>query len=45
MSQSLQAKHDIQSNLNGEKNAPFNAEVKDDFWGKQMWWDTRKDVH
>jgi len=36
---------DTERNLNGEKNAPFNAEVKDDFWGKQMWWDTRKDVH
>ncbi|MDD2952190.1 MAG: SusD/RagB family nutrient-binding outer membrane lipoprotein [Parabacteroides sp.] len=31
--------------LNGTNNAPFNAEVVDDFWGKQMWWDTRTGVH
>lgn len=36
---------DTERNLNGTNNAPFNSEVKDDFWGKQMWWDTRKDVY
>jgi len=30
--------------LNTEKNKPFNKEVVDNFWGKQMWWDTRKGV-
>lgn len=32
-------------NLNGANNAPFEAEVVDDFWGKQMWWDTRTGVY
>ncbi len=31
--------------LNKTNNAPFNAEVVDNFWGKQMWWDTRTGVH
>jgi hypothetical protein len=31
--------------LNGENNAPFNAEIVDDFWGKPLWWDTRTGVH
>lgn len=30
--------------LNGGNSNPFNAEVNDDFWGKQMWWDTRSGV-
>lgn len=30
--------------LNGANVAPFIAEVVDDFWGKQMWWDTRTGV-
>lgn len=32
-------------NLNGVNNAPFNAEVVDNLWGKPMWWDTREGVH
>ncbi|WP_280747173.1 SusD/RagB family nutrient-binding outer membrane lipoprotein [Parabacteroides sp. PF5-9] len=36
---------DTERNLNGANNAPFNAEVVDDFWGKQMWWDTRTGVY
>ncbi|MDR1779317.1 MAG: SusD/RagB family nutrient-binding outer membrane lipoprotein [Tannerella sp.] len=36
---------DRERNLNKSNNAPFNADVVDDFWGKQMWWDTRKDVY
>ncbi|MDR2146056.1 MAG: SusD/RagB family nutrient-binding outer membrane lipoprotein [Tannerella sp.] len=36
---------DRERTLNTDNNAPFNAEVVDDFWGKQMWWDTRTDVH
>ncbi len=31
--------------LNKTNNAAYNAEVVDDFWGKQMWWDTRKSVY
>ncbi|GHV48237.1 hypothetical protein FACS1894181_03450 [Bacteroidia bacterium] len=31
--------------LNTANNAPFTADIVDDFWGKQLWWDTRKDVH
>lgn len=31
-------------NLNTANNSPYNAEVIDDFWGKQMWWDTRTGV-
>lgn len=34
-----------ETTLNGTSNAPFSAEVKDDFWGKQMWWDTRTGVN
>jgi len=30
--------------LNGENNAPYNAEIVDDFWGKPMWWDTRTGI-
>lgn len=30
--------------LNGGNSKAFIDEVKDDFWGKQMWWDTRTDV-
>ncbi|MEX6690144.1 SusD/RagB family nutrient-binding outer membrane lipoprotein [Danxiaibacter flavus] len=33
-----------ESTLNGGNNATFGADVKDNFWGKQMWWDTRKGV-
>jgi len=36
---------DTERNLNGQNNKPFNAEVVDDFWGKQMWWDTRTGVY
>ena len=31
--------------LNGANSKPFNDQVVDDFWGKQMWWDTRTGVH
>ncbi|MCC8096838.1 MAG: SusD/RagB family nutrient-binding outer membrane lipoprotein [Tannerellaceae bacterium] len=34
-----------EKNLNGANNAPYDAEVVDDFWGKQMWWDTRVGVY
>lgn len=30
--------------LNGENVKTFAADVKDDFWGKKMWWDTRAGV-
>ena len=30
--------------LNGGNSSAFAAEVTDDFWGKQMWWDTRTGV-
>lgn len=30
--------------LNGGNSSSFAAEVTDDFWGKQMWWDTRTGV-
>ncbi len=33
-----------ESTLNGANLAPFSAEVKDDFWGKKMWFDTRAGV-
>jgi hypothetical protein len=36
---------DKEFNLNKTNNEPFKADVIDDFWGKQLWWDTRKDVH
>ena len=36
---------DTEHNLNGSNCAPFAADVKDDFWGKQMWWDQRADVY
>ena len=36
---------DTERNLNSEHNAKFNAEVVDDFWGKQMWWDQRSGVN
>jgi len=36
---------DTERDLNKKNNEPFNKEVVDDFWGKQMWWDTRRDVH
>lgn len=33
-----------ETTLNGANVKPFIANVKDDFWGQQMWWDTRKGV-
>lgn len=33
-----------ESSLNGANLKPFKDEVVDDFWGKPMWWDTRKGV-
>ncbi|MDR3140737.1 MAG: SusD/RagB family nutrient-binding outer membrane lipoprotein [Tannerellaceae bacterium] len=36
---------DKERTLNGANNAPFGADVIDDFWGKQMWWDTRTGVY
>lgn len=35
---------DKQRNLNSANCAPFDAEVVDNLWGKQMWWDTRTGV-
>ena len=32
-------------NLNKANNAPFDADVVDNLWGKQMWWDTREGVY
>lgn len=34
-----------ESSLNGTNASPFIGEVVDDFWGKQMWWDTRTGVN
>jgi len=31
--------------LNTENNRPFNDKVVDNFWGIQMWWDTRTGVY
>jgi len=31
--------------LNGANSKQYINEVKDDFWGKQMWWDKRTGVH
>lgn len=31
-----------ESTLNGANSKPFSGEVVDNFWGKPMWWDTRK---
>lgn len=31
--------------LNSANNAAYDADVVDDFWGKQMWWDTRTGVY
>ena len=36
---------DTEHNLNSVNCAPFAADVKDDFWGKQMWWDQRTNVY
>lgn len=36
---------DKERNLNSANCAPFDAEVVDNLWGKQMWWDTRTGVH
>ncbi|MDR1860017.1 MAG: SusD/RagB family nutrient-binding outer membrane lipoprotein [Bacteroidales bacterium] len=36
---------DTERNLNTENNKTFNADVIDDFWGKQMWWDQRQGVN
>ena len=33
-----------ESSLNGANSAASVSQVKDDFWGKQMWWDTRTGV-
>jgi hypothetical protein len=33
-----------ESSLNGGNSAESVAKVKDDFWGQQMWWDTRSGV-
>ncbi|MBR6621967.1 MAG: SusD/RagB family nutrient-binding outer membrane lipoprotein [Bacteroides sp.] len=32
-------------NLNKANNAPFDADVVDNLWGKPMWWDTREGVY
>ena len=31
--------------LNRENNEPYNNKIVDDFWGQQMWWDTRTGVY
>jgi len=36
---------DTERDLNKSNNASFNAEVVDNLWGKQMWWDTRTGVN
>jgi hypothetical protein len=36
---------DTERNLNKANNAVYASDVVDDFWGKQMWWDTRTGVH
>lgn len=33
-----------EARLNGANSKPFAANVKDNYWGQQMWWDTRKNV-
>lgn len=33
-----------ETQLNGANSGEFVAEVKDNFWGKKMWWDTRTGV-
>ncbi len=33
-----------ETQLNEANSAEFVAEVEDNFWGKQMWWDTRTNV-
>lgn len=32
-------------NLNKTNCSEFSSNVVDDFWGQQLWWDTRKDVY
>lgn len=34
-----------ETQLNQANSAEFVAEVEDNFWGKQMWWDTRTNVN
>jgi len=33
-----------ETTLNGNNSAASVADIKDDFWGKKMWWDTRTGV-
>ena len=33
-----------ETQLNGTNSAQFVGEIKDNFWGKKMWWDTRAGV-
>lgn len=33
-----------ETTLNGGNSETYVSQVKDDFWGKQMWWDTRTGV-
>lgn len=33
-----------ETTLNGNNSAAFVKDIKDDFWGKKMWWDTRTGV-
>jgi hypothetical protein len=33
-----------ETTLNGANSAAFIAEIKDNYWGKKMWWDTRTGV-
>jgi len=34
-----------ETTLNGANSAASVADVKDNLWGKQMWWDTRTGVN
>jgi hypothetical protein len=34
-----------ETTLNSANSASFIAEIKDNFWGKKMWWDTRTGVN
>ncbi len=36
---------ETEMSLNSANCGPFNAEVKDNLWGKQMWFDTREGVY
>ncbi len=35
---------DNETKLNGKNSGPYVSQVKDNFWGQQMWWDTRTGI-